>query len=80
MKQRTKNKYKLYEELKKHYAQAINLQLPHVFSKIIYNFFYIVVEVVRERERGRTYCINTQTTPFIKQRVYKNERKICTVK
>ena len=29
------------------------------------------------RERGRTYCINIQTTPFIKQRVYKQEKKIC---
>ena len=26
------------------------------------------------RERGRTYCINIQTTPFIKQRVYKQEK------
>ena len=31
-----------------------------------------------ERERGRAYCINIQTTPFIKQRVYKQEKKnIC---
>ena len=27
------------------------------------------------RERGRTYYINIQTTPFIKQRVYKQEEK-----
>ena len=26
------------------------------------------------RERGRTYCINMQTTPFFKQRVYKQEK------
>ena len=36
--------------------------------------FDIVVEVVQERERGRTYCINIQTTPFIKKRVYKQEK------
>ena len=27
------------------------------------------------RERGRTYCINIQTTLFIKQKVYKEEEK-----
>ena len=30
------------------------------------------------KERGRTYCINIQTTRFIKQRVYKQEKKICS--
>ena len=29
------------------------------------------------RERGRTYCINIQTTPFFNQRVYKQEKKLC---
>ena len=28
-----------------------------------------------ERERGRPYCINIQPTPFIKQRVYDQEKK-----
>ena len=30
-----------------------------------------------QRERGRTYCINIQPTPFIKQRVYNQEKKVC---
>ena len=29
------------------------------------------------RERGRTYCINIQNKPFIKQSVYKQEKKLC---
>ena len=32
------------------------------------------------RDKGRTYCINIQTTPFIKQRVYKQEKYIYAVK
>ena len=34
-----------------------NIYLPHVFPKIIYNLFDIVVEVVQEREVEHTVTI-----------------------
>ena len=43
----------------------------------LYITCFTLLSKLSGRQRGRTYCINIQTTPFIKQIVYKQEKKLC---
>ena len=45
------------------------------FPRLYITCLTLLLKLCR-RERGRTYCINIQTTPFIKERVYKQEKNI----
>ena len=58
--------------------QLITSYLIHL--RRLYIAYLTLLSKLSGRERARTYCINIQTTPFIKQTVYKQEKKIYAVK
>ena len=46
------------------------------FPRLYITYLKLLSKLSR-RERGRTYCINIQTTPLFKVIVYKQEKNLC---